>query len=113
MKVYISGPYTEPDPVENTKRALETADVFLHAGLIPYVPHLSMFWHFQSPKAWDIWLDYDLSWIESCDVLFRMQGKSKGADLEVQRAKELGMPVFTSYVKLIKWVDEKTMNGGD
>ncbi|GAG05287.1 unnamed protein product, partial [marine sediment metagenome] len=33
-------------------------------------------------------------WLEVCDCVLRLPGESAGADLEVERAKELGIPVY-------------------
>lgn len=41
-----------------------------------------------------------LQWVESCDCLLRLDGESKGADIEVSRAKELKIPVFYSIDEL-------------
>ena len=34
--------------------------------------------------------------IERCDAVLRLPGASRGADLDVARARELGIPVFTA-----------------
>lgn len=40
------------------------------------------------------WLGIDLAWVDVCDCLVRLPGESKGADMEVARAMERGVPVF-------------------
>lgn len=32
--------------------------------------------------------------IERCDAVLRIEGKSRGADLDVARARELGLPIY-------------------
>lgn len=38
--------------------------------------------------------------IERCDALLRLPGDSRGADMDVARARELGLPVYTSIDQL-------------
>ena len=38
--------------------------------------------------------------IERCDAVLRLPGASRGADLDVARARELGIPVFTDIEEL-------------
>lgn len=101
--VYVAGPYTHPDPVENTHKAIKFADFLGQCGCVPVVPHLTLFWHSVTPKPYDHWLAYDLRILERCDALFRMRGESSGADEEVEHAKACGIPVFTNHVLLGEW----------
>src|SRR5689334_9793045 len=94
ITVYIAGPYTSPDPCENTNRAIKMADQLLARGFAPFVPHLSHFWHTVSPKPYQTWIDYDLEWVKRCDCVLRLCGESKGADGEVALAESIGIPVF-------------------
>jgi hypothetical protein len=104
--IYIAGPYTTPDPCENTHIAIGVAENLISLG---FVPHLTHFWHTMRPHTYDFWLQYDLVWMEKCDAVFRIEGASIGADREVARAKELGIPVFNSYSMLV----EPMAKGGD
>ena len=94
MKVYIAAPYTNGDPEQNTLSVLKVADKLLELGYSPIVPHLTHFWHKISPKPWETWIEIDKGLVECCDVLLRLPGESKGADIEVAYAKELYIPVF-------------------
>jgi hypothetical protein len=96
LRVYIAGPYTRPDPCANTHRAIAAADRLWDAGFIPFVPHLSHFWHTMSPRPYEDWLAYDLEWLRCCDVVLRLSGESSGADREVREAEALGIPVYHS-----------------
>jgi len=44
----------------------------------------------------------DLEWIERCDLLLRLPGESKGADMEVDRAIECGKVVYFDIETLIE-----------
>ncbi len=108
--IYVAGPYTDGDPVINTRKAIEAGDLLRGMGFVPFIPHLSMFWHFLKPHDLAFWYENDNEWIERCDGLVRLPGESKGADAEVSLAIELGMPVFeignVLGVSTLKRVDE-------
>ena len=55
MKVYIAAPYTKGDVGANVKRVIDCADELCKLGYIPFVPHLTHFWHIISPKPVDFW----------------------------------------------------------
>lgn len=106
--VYIAGPYTDPDPVENTKRAIEIGTFLMDTWLVtPYVPHLSMFWHLVTPRPWEDWIALDLDVIDHCDAVLRLPGKSKGAELEVAHAVKLMLPVFHEPVDVLAWAQRQ------
>ena len=85
----------------NIRKAIFEADWLLAAGFAPFVPHLTGFWDFASPKKYETWLAYDMEWLRACDALLRMIGESPGADREVELAESLGIPVFYSVPELI------------
>jgi len=93
LVVYISGPYTHPDPVEGIRNAVKAAERVRELGGVPIVPHLSHLWHLISPHSYDYWLDMDLELVALADVVWRLPGYSGGADAEVARAEKLGIPV--------------------
>lgn len=93
--VYIAGPYSHPDPVENTHKAIRMAELieeWFDVGVV--IPHLSLAWHLVSPALVDVWYARDLHLLERCDALFRMNGASTGADREVTHARLHGIAVF-------------------
>lgn len=100
-RVYVAGPYTKPDPCINTRNAILAGDEVWAAGFVPFVPHLTHLWHTVSPKPYADWLAYDLEWLPTCDAVLRLPGESSGADGEVARATELGIPVFHSVAELV------------
>ena len=102
--VYVAGPYSHPDPVANTREAINVADRLLD-WCIPLIPHLSLAWHLASPKSYEEWLEIGLAWLCVCDALYRFPGKSAGADAEVELALARGIPVLTSMVELRSFVN--------
>lgn len=95
MRIYIAGPYSKGDVVQNVAMALRVAERVWCMGDIPYVPHLTMFWHFAHPHAYEEWLAYDMEWLKQCQAVIRIEGESSGADREVMAALAMGMPVMT------------------
>lgn len=94
MKVFISGPYQYPDPVINTRNAILAGEEVIKRGHIPFIPHLNHLWHTVSPHPINYWMEYDLEWMKSCDVVWRLPGYSNGGDKEVWFAKDRGMRVI-------------------
>lgn len=101
--VYVSAPYTLPDPVTNTRTAIEAGTLILKAGHVPIIPHLSLLWHFLYPRPWEEWIAYDLDLIARCDLVLRLPGASTGADIEVEHAIRIGKDVLTSPANKIDW----------
>jgi hypothetical protein len=99
--VYVAGPYTRGDPVANTAKVIEVADKLVRWGFIPYVPHLTLFWHFLFPHEISFWYRYDNAWLKKCDILLRLEGESSGADAEVELAKMNGLRVYYSTAELL------------
>ena len=102
--VYVAGPYTNPDPVENTHKAVKAAELIQATGLVTaFVPHLNLFWHAIVPHDNDYWYDYDLAFLARCDALLRIPGDSVGADNEIEFARHKMIDVFDDVDKLLDW----------
>jgi hypothetical protein len=91
--VYVAGPYTS-NPNKCTNLAIDVGDWLAIDGYIPVIPHLTHFWHKRIPHDWEFWMEMDSAVLEKCDMLVRIPGESKGADMEVEQAKLLGIPVM-------------------
>lgn len=96
MKIYIAGPYTSGDTAKNVRIAIYEGDYVSRLGHIPFIPHLTHFWHFLIPHDYEFWMYQDEQWLLSCDAILRLKGESAGADREVAKAIELGLPVYNS-----------------
>jgi hypothetical protein len=99
--IYIAGPYSKGDPVINTANAIRAADHLASYGIIPFVPHLTLFWHLLSPHEIEFWYNYDIAWLSKCDGLLRLSGESPGADNEVRIAEEKGIKIYYTMSDLI------------
>ncbi len=94
--IYISAPYSKGDVARNVNKVIHIANQLLDMGYIPFVPHLTHFWHIITPRPYDDWMQIDLAYLGRCDALLRLDGESNGADLEVEVAKRCGMPIYYS-----------------
>lgn len=106
--VYLAGPYSHK--LTNVTRAIEVAESMQRENkkLIVFVPHLYHYWSRLFPDHTEKhWLNTDISWLKKCDAVYRMAGKSEGAEIEVRMAIELRIPVFYDFDNLIKWSKEE------
>ncbi len=102
--VYVAGPYSTGDQVENTQAAIDAAGAIVNSGCaIPVIPHLSMLWHLYRPQGIDFWYQYDLHLLAACDALVRLPGHSTGADKEVEVAQQIGLAIFADVEAAVEW----------
>lgn len=105
--VYVAGPLSGPAISRNVLAAIDTANFISELGAQPFVPHLFVLWNFVHPRRSEDWMALDFAWLEKCDALFRIPGDSPGADREVARARELGLPVFDRFGELSEWIESR------
>lgn len=108
--VYVAGPYTRPDPVENTHNAVRAAEEIEALGCDVVIPHLSLLWHAISPAPLERWYERDLAVMRRCDALVRLPGVSTGADAEV--AEFRGPVFFWPYARddLASWIARRRLD---
>jgi hypothetical protein len=82
----------------------------MNYGFAPFLPLLSHFQHMIHQQSYEVWMEQDMTWVASCDCLLRLPGQSSGADREVERAKEVGIPVFFNKYDLYKHYNIKFIN---
>lgn len=104
IKVFMSGPYSS-DPEGHFQNQNNVLDILLDLGFAPYAPLL---FHRANPRPYQDLLDLVIEWMESCDCILRLPGDSPGADAEIARANQLGIPVVYSIEELIKLYPVKT-----
>ena len=123
--IYVAGPISNGDTVsnkallENVDKAIMVGTQILMLGHIPFIPHLSHFWNermisWRNDPNWahmpiivpshQDWLDMDFRIIDICDALFRMEGASKGADMEMDYCKNSGKQVLIGWSTLVEWL---------
>lgn len=112
LLLYVAGPYTHDDPVENTHRAIKTASaIYRMTPWVPVVPHLSLLWHLVDPQPIEFWYEYDLHLLDRCSAIVRLPGRSTGADAELAHARsirirELGFSELPDMARRY-WTDQK------
>jgi hypothetical protein len=110
MLILIAGPYrsgTNDDPVlmhNNLEKLESVALPLFRKGHIPFIGEwmalpLIRLAGSQHPgdKAWEE-IQYPVAhrMLEKCDAVLRMEGASRGADEDVRKARESGLPVYYS-----------------
>ncbi len=106
--LYLASPYSTPDPIANAHASFYVASAILAAGVwVPHVPHLTVCWHLVSPHPADLWRDYEAQWLQRCDAVFRLPGRSASADEAVALARTVGVPVIKKGEALVgtRWAD--------
>jgi len=110
--VYIASPYTKGDTAQNVYESFKFYNNLVDLGFYPFSPLTSHFIHMMFPQDYDKWMDIDFKWLEKCDCVLRLSGESKGADMEVEKAKKLNKPVFYNVNDLMKhYYTEVKFNG--
>ena len=103
LKIYIAAPYsaeTEEERRKNTEAVIDAALTLFQKGHFPYIPHLTHWVDKRAKEAnvamrWEDYISWHKPWLKTCDA-FLYLNSSKGADLELQAAKDLGKLIFYS-----------------
>jgi hypothetical protein len=105
LRTYIAGPLNAPacDYLQNVHRFV-AADRFLRrAGLAPFNPSLDLITGICDGEfAYDHYFNANFAWVEVAEAVYLID-ESPGANREVERALELGIPVFESLSELVEW----------
>lgn len=99
--IYIACPYSIGNAELNVHRCIMAAEVLSSHGHIPFAPLLFHYWEEKFPHPYDFWIKQSMAWLERCDAVIRLPGESKGADAEVLRAIEIGLPVYNSMYQFL------------
>jgi hypothetical protein len=99
VKSFISGAYSGAiNEIElNISKARVVIVDVLKAGWVPICPNV--FWSpFADIQIYDFWLEAALSLLETCDVMVLVPGweTSSGVKREIQRAREIGIPIVNA-----------------
>ncbi len=102
--VYCAGPITKGSYPTNIRNGINAMKLLNDNGYVPFCPMLDTLYAITFPETtYEQYLDYDFQVIMRCDALFRIPGESKGADLEIEFAHSMGIPVFTDFKELENW----------
>jgi hypothetical protein len=127
MMILIAGPYrggTGDDPelmARNLQRLESVALPLFRAGHIPVIgewfalPLLKLAGSKSPGDAVYQEISYPIAHrlLERCDAVLRIPGESKGADEDVRRARQKGLPIFTSVDQVLAFDQEQRMTGSD
>ena len=101
LSIYVAGPLSNNETWSHTTQwqnmlnAIEAGAELKEKGHYPFVPHYSyMMTNMGHHFTYGDWLEEDFVWIEKCEALYRMEGDSAGADLELKHARNLGKIIF-------------------
>lgn len=95
------------DKAYNFYKGVTTGHTLMKAGFAPFIPHMSFINESFHTVTWEEWLEYDETWIAVSDAIFRIKGKSPGAEREVKFARKRQIPIFTSLRSIKRWKREK------
>ena len=109
LKIYIAGAYssdTEEGKLQNTLKAVDAGIKVFKMGHYPYIPHLT---HWVDQRSIEInnlltyedYMEWDDVFLQCCDA-FLYLSKSKGADVELSRAKKMGKIIFYSLKEILE-----------
>lgn len=97
-RIYVAGPYSNPDRATewvNVARAAQVGAVLMKAGHLVHVPHAAtQYWHKDEAIGYEQFMELDLSIIRlwATDLLYL--APSPGADRERDLAGKLGLPIW-------------------
>lgn len=102
LKIYVAGPYsaeTMAGMERNTRAAMDAGLYLFQLGHHPFIPHLTHYLDLRAKElciaiGWERYMAFDSVWLELCDALLYL-GPSRGADLELQQARNLGLIIYT------------------
>ena len=109
--VFVSGPFRGANQWEqmcNVREAETLALEVWRMGAACICPHTNTA-HFQGAAPDDVWLTGDLEILRRCDAVMVTPRwrQSVGACMEVVRAEEYGMPIFSNLADLRAWLNSE------
>lgn len=104
LYIYVSGPYrgsSSKEIIANKNRADAIGREIAVRGHIPFIPHtmLDPWQDIDRRFTHETILELDRNWLDLCDAIFFI-ASSKGADKELQYAKERGKIIFKKIEEL-------------
>ena len=102
-RVYVAGAYSADNVVQvlnNMGRGIRASLDVLLAGYAPFVPwfdyHFNLYEKGEKNLTVQHYYNYSMAWLEASDAVLVLPNSenSKGTQKELQRAKELNIPIF-------------------
>ena len=110
-RIYVAGPYSGPDVITilgNIKRGIELSLRIMKLGHAVYCPWLDWQFGIQADLTKEQYQANSMAWVEVSDAVVLVGGweKSGGTIREINRAMELGIPVFKTVEQFIESREE-------
>lgn len=110
-RVYVAGAYSADnvlDVLKNIGRGEDMATKLFLLGFAPFCPWHDKDFIIRCPNekyTVQMFYDYSMAWLEVSDAVFVLPNseKSKGTQKELDRARELGIPIFDNIPALVMW----------
>lgn len=98
--LFLAGPYIQGAITRNIWLHIKFADSLMDRGFVVFAPLLNHFQDVAFPRPAEDWYYSSISMVDRCDVLFRTEGPSEGADREEQLAGDLKIPVYRQLIDI-------------
>lgn len=116
-KVYIAGAMSADNilqMLQNIHDGIKLGGEVLKLGYAPFVPHFDICFKLQQGVDFDVpmqyYYDYTMEWLKASDIVLVCPNwkNSKGTLAEIEKAKELNIPVLYSLneLKIFNYVQE-------
>lgn len=110
-KVYVAGCYSADNVLDvliNIGRGEEASTKLFLLGFAPFCPWHDKDFIIRRPDEQytvAMFYDYSMAWLEVSDAVFVLPNheKSKGTQKELERALDLGIPIFDNIAALVMW----------
>lgn len=112
-KVFISGAMSSDNIFticNNIHEGIKLGNILIDKGYSPYIPHLDIFIKIQCGVNLNIsiqkYYDYVMEWLKVCDYILVCPNykNSVGVAQELEKAKELNIPIFYDINELESYV---------
>lgn len=112
IRVYVAGPYSSDNVIgvlDNIRNGMRAATELFLAGFAPFAPWFDFHFHLNlrdgETLSVEDYYQYSLAWLEASHAMLVLPGweNSKGTLKEIDRAHELGIPVFYNKENLFTW----------
>ena len=107
IRVFVSGKYTDDTKEKiqaHVEKAKQAGITLMKLGYYPYVPHTMYgFWDEEHPElTWDVVMMNTVAWLCQSDCILMLPSSewSKGAEIELNEAVCLNIPIFHSIEKI-------------
>lgn len=118
--IYVAGAIDGPNATmvfQNVVTGIRTASKLLRTGYAPICPHLDFLYRFTEQygrahqQEQNIYYRMGLRLVEAADAVLVCPNSenSKGTKMEIDHAREMGVPVLYSFAELGQWEKNRQM----